>query len=150
MLVPDTTGRGRTQSQSSGSPTPNSPVSPTGGGIPERSCDGCFNKLSFEAIHWQQLQCKAKRDLEKIEAEEALLVRSMTPPPPIGNGKSILFSGGSGDKHSNLPPAPNTSQTINTLNDTKNALEKRGEMQNQVSKSGQQLNEVSWYKYLVF
>lgn len=73
-----TDGHRSSSSKGIGNPPPPSPVPTTSG---ERVCDGCFNKLSFEAGSRDLLMQKAQREIAKEEPRSP----PPAPAPPVSS-----------------------------------------------------------------
>jgi len=115
----------------------------------ERVCDGCFNSLAFQAVTWQQRQAKARRDLEKLEdearAQTNAEARAAITSSPVPGG-----AGGSGSSSRGGTPLPNgAAAAVNTgvMNETRLALQQRGERISEVRNRAEDLAAVSLFSH---
>ncbi len=117
-------------SSGSSSPVPPSSSSAQSNKVDgSRTCDGCFNKFSFECNLWQQASLKARREQEKADARRAKEGGSS----PAGSDKARggdAQSGGSYRDHASVKTASsvgNSAAALNsTMSETMRALDERG------------------------
>lgn len=110
-----------------GAPASPSPTSPKKS-EPERVCDSCFNRLTFECFQWQQTMNRVRREQERFEQrlqEERARQQSERRTSPLPPGKR-------GDQNAR-----------DNMSEAMRALEERGERLQQVADKSEQMKEAA-------
>ena len=102
----------------------------------DRVCDGCFNKLSFECVLWQQAMAKVRKHQEKLAAENPELLLSAATISSGGTNSTAGAGSGSAGGGSS------TSRALNAATATRRALEQRGEKLALVAERSEEMRQV--------
>jgi hypothetical protein len=118
----------------------------TGSGVGDRVCDGCYNRLTYEANTRNIAQAKAKKELllqqekEKEEEERMELLNGATTSPASAASPACSPKTGGGVLSSETDNG--VSDLKETLGELKEDLQERGEKLKDLSKKGADLENV--------